>query len=264
MTTRRRFPIGKVILAVIIALVLATIGNAIWRPFAPGIDPEAAQDPYATPATPTPPSASPSVAPSASANATPDSRPTVSKPSVRPKATMHPSEPKSAQPTTQTCARDIGAFVPAKLIVERLGVSVPVLAMPLNKDGTFPVPPFNGSVDPKRSATWWNGSAKPGAGKGVVHMDVHTYTAGGALGNLFGRHAKVGDVIKIADSKGRIGACYKVADIPTWGVATIPNRDVSRTTGPIELALEFCWESPNRWGDHVWRLRRYLIARPLE
>jgi len=151
------------------------------------------------------------------------------------------------------------------MVIDRLRVSVPVLAMPLTADGLFPVPPFSGPVDPKWSAAWWRDGARPGSGKGMVHLDVHTYTAGGAIGNLLGASARAGDVIKLVDGRGRATACYQIVRIETWTVAEVTARlgQVSRTTGAAGLAVEFCWESPRRWGDHQWRLRRYLIATPI-
>lgn len=139
-------------------------------------------------------------------------------------------------------------------------MAIEVLSLPLAADGTFPVPPYEGGPDPRWSAAWWRDGAKPGAGKGSVHVDVHTYTDGSAVGNLFGNRARVGDVIQLLDAKGVARASYRISEITTWPVAEVPIHELSRPDTSPRLVIEFCWETPYRWGDHVWRLRRNLIA----
>lgn len=190
--------------------------------------------------------------------------PTASMPSMTPDTTLS----ASAQPTATTLeassmsssrAKSVEAFVPTTLVAA--GKTVPVLSMPLATDETFPVPPFGvDAVNPKWSAAWWNGSAKPGSGQGVVHLDVHTYSLGGAMGNLLGKNAQVGDIIELQGADGE-SVRYRVSEIKTWKAADVPMDEMLRRSGPETLIVEFCWESLDHWGDGQWRLRRYDIAK---
>lgn len=175
--------------------------------------------------------------------------------------------PLTPAPETIPSQSSVGAcdgesFRPEVLVVARLHVQIPVMQMALIGSGdgvSFPVPPFNGTNDPRWSAAWWKDGAQPGAGCGVVHLDVHTYTDGSAVGNLFGNKLRKGDTIELRGADGEV-ARYRVNIIRTWGLASVPTGELSRRDGRPGLAIEFCWEKPNQWGDGQWRLRRYVIA----
>lgn len=166
------------------------------------------------------------------------------------------------KPSVATTRKQVSPYVPAMLVMERLKLSLPVLAMPLeyeNGVAKFPVPPNNiKGINPRWTTAWWRDGAKPGSGQGVVHFDVHTYKLSNAAGNVLGSSgARLGDIIKLQDKTRAVRSCYRVTEVSLFKPNQLPER-LWRKTGPAGLAIEFCWDTPDNWGQ--WLHRKYVVA----
>ena len=222
--SRHAAPRWGVIVASVVVLfaIAATAGWLYWsRPLAPRLDPEMAS-------------------------------PTATQPSPR---------PSTPSPTTVQQKPCLGhkPFVPTKLEVLQLGIDMPIATLPLREDGTYPVPLYDDPrFDPKWSAVRWSQNVLACAKSGVVRLVVHTYSVGGAAGNVLGHKAQPGDVIRVASGKHE--ACYGVRNVRTWDLDEVPYDTLTSPTGPAGLVIAFCWDKPSQWGQ--WLQRRYVIAEP--
>ncbi len=185
-------------------------------------------------------------------------------PPVDPELSMPSSDPsptpvQSPSPVAiaQACEGQ-QAFVPQRVVIKQLGISIPIESLPLRKDGTYPVPSYDQpGVDPKWSAARWNENALACAEQGVVRLDVHTYAVGGAVGNRLGQEAQAGNVIRVKGANGA-KACYYTKRVKAWDVAEIPYDEITSPAGAPGLVLEFCWDEKSEWGQ--WNQRKYVIA----
>lgn len=253
----RRMPIAGIVgvICLVIGIVLWIVSNQTPAPQAYAPPPvEISTDTSTSPTTQLPTE----IAPSPIASTRPTTVPT-QMPAVTPtKKQLPTSVTTTRQPS---CASQSGSFVPTRLVLERLNIDLPVLAMPLAGDGTFPVPPMDQrGLNPRQSASWWKDGAAPGSRQGVAHFDVHTYLTMTAAGNFLGTKARTGDTIKVLDGAGKVGACYRVDQISAWDLNHVPDS-LGRTTGPSGLVIEFCWDRPENWGH--WLQRKYVIATPI-
>ena len=133
------------------------------------------------------------------------------------------------------------------------------MAQPLDDKNELPNPPFGvKGIDAAHSGSWWNGGVKPGAGKGSVYIGVHTYHAGGAVGNLLGQGARTGDSFELRDATGH-RACFVVRGQMVPYLASEKAQPESyRLSGQPGAAFNFCWDKPANWGK--WLLRGYVFA----
>lgn len=150
--------------------------------------------------------------------------------------------PQESLPTTRPlnikrCAVYIGQFVPVRLVVEQVGIDVPLTAQPLDKDKALPVPVVNFAS----SGAWWMDGAQPGA-YGAVYIGVHTYSSGfNATGNKVLRVAP-GAIAKLYDANGVVGACYLFQGdrINMSSLAVAPPPESYRTDGQPGLSIMTC------------------------
>ena len=233
------------IVAILLLMVLALV-NVIWKPFAPQIDPMVVAGPVVTASNTLPSNVAPE--PSATQTATPST-------------SVHSS---SASPTTSTssassCTSTSGEFVPTRLIYPRLGIDIPIMAQPLDGKDDLPDPPFGvKGIDAAHSGSWWNGGVKPGADKGSVYIGVHTYHAGGAVGNILGRGARAGDSFELRDAAGH-RACFVVrGQMVPYPASKKAQPESYRLSGQPGAAFNFCWDEPANWGK--WLQRGYVFA----
>lgn len=200
--------------------------------------------------------------------AQPTASATVAPVSTEPTVSMSPS-PKLESPApvetrvpketlVPTCALNTGAFVPARLVIEQVGLDITLTALPLGAGDSLPVP-----ISPKRSVNattgaWWKDGAQPGGGQGVVAIGTHTFSAGyDAAGNKVLRVTQ-GAVAKLYDAAGTVRACYAFdRRLDVLPADPLP-RDVWRLYGPPGLEVVACddFDPKSKTYDvrayHVW------------
>lgn len=260
-----RLRASRVLYAVAAMLLLSSCIMANW-PSQAGRTPQAiasqpeVSTPFTSFSTPTSSSGSSSTSPRVAPSGT--TRAATISPQKQPLKREQPPTPTTNKQGKVT-AKPTKPYAPSTLVVDRLNLALPVLALPLqyeNGNALFPVPPSNQQgINPRWTTAWWRDGAKPGSGQGVVHFDVHTYQKSSAAGNSLGGSggARIGDIIKLRDGSGIVQSCYKVTEVALFDPAKLPER-LWRTSGPAGLAIEFCWDSPDSWGQ--WLLRKYVVA----
>ncbi|OYO21044.1 class F sortase [Enemella dayhoffiae] len=142
---------------------------------------------------------------------------------------------------------------PKKLTVERIGVNSPMMTVGKDSDGNPGAPPKNQA----NTTAWYNGSPEVGSDKGNVILTIHTYHAGGALGNQLysDKGLKDGDIIKISDGAGK-QVCYRYTrNTKVWVKTYDPASGVFfNPTGPAQLAIMICWDydkSRDDWDSRI-------------
>lgn len=198
-------------------------------------------------------------------------------PSLTPTAHPAPSHSAATRATTPTpsptqtpsCAKGSGAFVPKRMSVKAVDLDIPVVSASVvslgNGKSRFPDPQnFN-----PHQAVWVKQTAKPGSESGTVFITVHTYSSRiAAAGNVLGKNAREGDLIKLYDAKGVVRACYEVVATGaavTWDADKVPLNDcvgeksICRQDGEPMLTIEFCWGYDSSTGE--WPQRRHVIAK---
>lgn len=145
-------------------------------------------------------------------------------------------------------------FVPTRASVARVGTSITVLAMGRLAGGLPAPPPLTDSG--KQMFAWDKYGPKPGAARGNVRFNAHTYPDGSALGNRLLARLKVGQRI-ILYGNG-VALCYRV----NRKVVTTPRRlgGYYSTTGTPKLAIVVC--SGKRLGPGNWTNRTIWYAKP--
>ena len=145
-------------------------------------------------------------------------------------------------------------FVPTRANVAGVGRRIPVLAM--GRHNRIPLPPPLTALG-KRSFAWDKYGPKPGAKRGNVRFNAHTYPDGSALGNRLLAKLWVGQRIILRGNGKAI--CYKVRR----RVTVSPTQSLAayyRTTGLPKLAIVVC--SGRRLGPGRWTSRTIWYARP--
>jgi len=159
-------------------------------------------------------------------------------------ATNDPDEPGRAAPS-ETSSPDSGttspptrlkgspaAGVPTRVVVQRLGIDVPVL--PIAPEGGVLYPPDN-----PHELGWYKYGARPGAVHGSAVITGHTlHTGGGALNELDDLQA--GDTVRVITANGTIG--YRVSEVSILSKTQFANRaqKVFSSTVPGRLVLITC------------------------
>jgi hypothetical protein len=145
-------------------------------------------------------------------------------------------------------------FTPLRATVAHVGRNITVLAMGRGP-GHVPLPPPL-TTSGKRSFAWDRDGPKPGAARGNVRFNAHTYPDGSALGNRLLSRLRVGARI-ILYGNG-VALCYKV----NRKVVTTPRHlgGYYSTTGTPKLAIVVC--SGKRLGPGNWTRRTIWYARP--
>jgi len=174
--------------------------------------------------------------------------------------------PVSSTPAVQAAARSASVpavcrhparrgFIPKVAGLRVLGRNVRVLAMGRYSNGVPKPPPLTSTG--KQSFGWDKYGPKPGAKRGNVRFNAHTYPDGSALGNALSAKLRVGHLIVIY---GRyLNLCYRVYK----RVITTPRGERNQyysTTGKPKLAIIVC--SGRRLGPGNWTNRTIWYARP--
>jgi hypothetical protein len=161
--------------------------------------------------------------------------------------TMHPTV--CGKPATKP-------FVPKQISVDGVTNRARVLALPRDFENVPQAPPL--SDVGKTEFAWDAPTVKPGAPKGNVLINAHTWPDGSALGNHLLENLHVGDRIVVHGTYAEL--CYKVRK-RTVIVASEGSYDYYAQHGPPQLALIVC--SPPRLGPGNWYHRTIWYASPI-
>ncbi|MFD0864748.1 class F sortase [Tessaracoccus lubricantis] len=193
----------------------------------------------------------PPTTPAASAPSSPSGPPTNA-----PASPSSPAEP-SADPELGECTQPTEGFVPQRFTIPALDADEAVLALNLDEDGNIAAPP----PDQPRTASWWSGGPKPGAGAGKAVLSIHTYNPSlpPALGNEMyaggTSQLRPGDLIKLYGRDGQV-QCYEYThDVKVWVSDYDPDSDVLVDfEGDPQVAIIICWdyeENTRGWDSRV-------------
>ena len=158
--------------------------------------------------------------------------------------------------TPKACSRDARQpFVPTRISIT--GVTAPVLALPRD-EGNVPGVPGLSSAD-KQVFAWDAPGVKPGARRGNVLLNAHTWPDGTAMGNRLLAKLGEGERLVLAGSGSRL--CYRVTDRIEVSVDNPPLDRVYDTAGPPQAVIVVC--SGTRTGPGQWTHRTLWFASPI-
>jgi LPXTG-site transpeptidase (sortase) family protein len=164
-----------------------------------------------------------------------------------------PSSVKPAAPTRRTAeprSREPAAGVPVRVVVDTLGIDVPVL--PIHLEVSTLVPPS----DPQ-TLGWWADGAVPGAKEGSAIITGHTvHTGGGALDNL--ETLAPGDAFFVRTDGGRID--YRISRVEVFDKERVSRRSTHLFSQGVRgrLVLITCED----WDGSGYKSNVVVIARP--
>jgi hypothetical protein len=179
-----------------------------------------------------------------------------------PAAATHPTtavrEPsRSPTHTTDPCSsRSSGEFAPSKITVTGVFANAPVLALARDDKNVPSVPPVTETG--KREVAWDRPPGiRPGAPKGNVLLNVHTWPDGTALGNQLLKGLKVGGRIIVRNDTEVL--CYRVERRTEVPASTLIPA-LYDTGGAPQLVIIAC--SGKRLGPGDWTHRTLWYAVP--
>lgn len=180
-------------------------------------------------------------------------------PEPAPQATTDPttavtSPPASAASGKQKCADSARTtFRPRRVTVEGVIDDAEVRALPRDGDNVPGIPP----VSDKQVFAWDRPGIRPGAPRGNVLLNAHTWPDGSAVGNAMLRELGKGDRIVLRGGDRRL--CYEVTRRVEVRAADgyPPYFD---TDGPPQVAIVVC--SGERTGPGEWTHRTLWFASP--
>jgi hypothetical protein len=147
-------------------------------------------------------------------------------------------------------------FVPKQISVAGVTNRANVLALPRDANNVPQAPPLSNVG--KTEFAWDEPTLKPGAPKGNVLINAHTWPDGSALGNHLLEHLHLGDRIIVHGTHSEL--CYKVTRRFVI-VAADGSAEYYEQHGPPQLALIVC--SPPRLGPGNWYHRTIWFASPM-
>jgi len=231
---RRR---GITAAAVLVAIVL--LGAWFLRPDSPAAPSSSA------PAATSPTSGTPTVTPTVTKSPTPTAEATTKRP--------HPS----ASPTAAALNCDhpaTAAFTPQRISIPHVTGGARVLALGYDARGVPGVPPLTSEG---KTEFAWVPEVHPGASRGNVLLNAHTWPDGTALGNHLLAGLDTGGRIAVVGS-GEV-LCYRVTDrVEVAATASVPAY--FDADGQPQLAIIVC--SGIRRGPGDWTERTIWYASP--
>jgi len=145
-------------------------------------------------------------------------------------------------------------FTPTTVDIEDVRKDLPVQPTARKSEDIPGVPP----VSATHTVAWDAPGPKPGAKRGLVRLNAHTWPNGAALGNEMLAHFDVGDVLTLRDGDTKV--CYRVTKrVEVDGYATYDpfyELDV-----PAEFAFIVC--SGQRLGPGNWNKRTIWWGKPI-
>jgi hypothetical protein len=172
-------------------------------------------------------------------------------PLIQPK----PSPPNRPQPKP-ACTTTGRPFVPTSVSLPGIADAVGVLALRRGTDGAPGSPPLSKTGKTEMAFDLGSG-IRPGAGRGNVLLNAHTWPDGSALGNKLLRSLHLGDTVIVAGQPGRI--CYHVTD-RIEVAADAQHSGYFDKAGPPRIAIAVC--SGRRLGPGRWTKRTLWFASP--
>lgn len=149
-----------------------------------------------------------------------------------------------------------GEFTPSTISIAGVATAARVLALPRDKDNLPSTPPETATG--KLEFAWDRPpGVRPGAAKGNVLLNTHTYPDGTALGNRLLNGLRIGDRIVVRGGDDTL--CYRVARRQDVKAST-PVPAYYDTQGPPQLAILVC--SGKRLGPGNWTHRTIWYASP--
>lgn len=170
-----------------------------------------------------------------------------------PAASATPSDAPSGR---ATCSTHDGTFTPTRVDLAELG-SHGVVPVGRSANGQMGSPPL--TTAGKSLVGWDTGGARPGADRGTVALDAHTWPDGSALGNQMLRATGVGDVLVL--SGGGEQLCYRVTKRKVYEPSRAPVNKIFSRTAPAKLVFIVC--SGTRLGPGNWTTRTVWYAKPI-
>ncbi|MCW2770274.1 MAG: hypothetical protein JWR27_1707 [Aeromicrobium sp.] len=162
-----------------------------------------------------------------------------------------PAPPTATSPCTGPAT---GEITPTSIAIPGVVASIRVLALPRDKQDIPSPPPTTASG--KRAFAWDRPpGVSPGAARGNVLLNAHTFPDGSALGNDLLDGLSVGDRILVHGDDGTI--CYRV-DRRLVVPASKGLVSYYDTEGPHQLAIVVC--SGRRLGPAQWTDRTIWFA----
>jgi hypothetical protein len=128
--------------------------------------------------------------------------------------------------------------MPRRLALPTLGVDAPIVPVRTLPNGGLAVP------DDSHVLGWWQGGARPGAGRGSVVIDGHVDTAADGPGTLFSlRELRPGDPVVLGTDHG--ARHYVIAALRSYAKAQLP-AEVFDPSGQPRLVIITCGGSFNK------------------
>lgn len=161
-------------------------------------------------------------------------------------------------------------FRPTRISVQGVAKNAPVLALGRDARNVPQAPPIStagksqyGWDDPTQANRAINDTLKPpgafpGADRGNVLLNAHTWPDGTAFGNRLMEHLDVGDRIVVRGKNAEL--CYRVTKKIVIRAAD-GSAEYYQQDGPPQIALIVC--SPPRLGPGNWENRTIWFASPI-
>ncbi|GIF07408.1 class F sortase [Actinoplanes siamensis] len=151
-----------------------------------------------------------------------------------------PAPSPSAKPA-RSAGKGLRRSAPARLEISAIGVSTPVTAIGLRRDGTLDVPPLRSDAP----AGWYQGSPTPGEpGPAIIVGHVDTARDGPAVFFRL-RELTAGDVVVVLRSD-RTTARFTVTKVASYLKKAFPGDEVYGPTPTPSLRLITCGGSFDR------------------
>lgn len=159
--------------------------------------------------------------------------------------------------SADACARPSDRpFVPTTIRVQDVTRRSRVLALPRDHQNVPGVP----ATSDKSSFAWDAPGIRPGATRGNVLLNAHTWPDGSAMGNLLLKGLDEGELIEL--SNGDEHLCYRVTQRLEASVENPPLHRVYDFTGKPRAVLIVC--SGVRRGPGDWSHRTIWFAAPVK
>lgn len=169
--------------------------------------------------------------------------------------TAETSPPAAAETGKQECADSARTtFRPRRVTVEGIVDDAEVRALPRDDSNVPGVPP----ISDKQVFAWDRPGVRPGAPRGNVLLNAHTWPDGSAVGNAMLRGLGKGDRIVLRSGDSRL--CYEVTrQVEVRAADGYP--PYYESDGPPQLAIVVC--SGERTGPGEWSHRTLWFASPV-
>jgi len=145
-------------------------------------------------------------------------------------------------------------FTPTTADIEDVREDLPIQPLPREREDIPGVPPVNATHTVALDAP----GPRPGAERGLVRFNAHTWPNGAALGNEMLARFDVGDVLMLRNGDDKL--CYRVTErVEVDGYATY--EPFYELDGPSRFAFIVC--SGQRLGPGNWNKRTIWFGKPI-